>query len=46
LFGRPNVILTPHNAFNTDEAINRKAEQTVQQIVHFQKHGTFLWSPP
>jgi D-lactate dehydrogenase len=45
LAGRPNVILTPHNAFNTSEAVARKAEQTVQQIVHFQKHSTFLWSP-
>jgi len=46
LTGRPNVILTPHNAFNTAEAVDRKAEQTFQQIVHFQKHGAFLWSPP
>ncbi len=43
---RPNVILTPHNAFNTTEAVDRKAEQTVQQNAHFQKHGAFLWSPP
>jgi D-lactate dehydrogenase len=41
-----NVILTPHNAFNTSEAVDRKAEQTVQQIVQFQKNGAFLWSPP
>jgi D-lactate dehydrogenase len=46
LLGRPNVILTPHNAFNTTEAVERKAQQTAQQIGHFQKHGTFLWSPP
>jgi D-lactate dehydrogenase len=46
LAGRPNVILTPHNAFNTSEAVDRKAEQTIQQIAHFQKHDTFLWSPP
>lgn len=46
LAGLPNVILTPHNAFNTTEAVARKAEQTVQQIAHFQKHGAFLWSPP
>ncbi len=46
LAGRPNVILTPHNAFNTSEAVDRKAEQTVQQIVHFQKYGAFLWVPP
>ncbi len=46
LFGGPNVILTPHNAFNTSEAVDRKAEQTIQQILNFQKHGSFLWSPP
>jgi D-lactate dehydrogenase len=46
LLGRPNVILTPHNAFNTAEAVERKAQQTVQQIEHFRKHGAFLWSPP
>jgi D-lactate dehydrogenase len=46
LAGRPNVILTPHNAFNTTEAVARKAEQTVQQIQHFREHGTFLWVTP
>lgn len=46
LLGRPNVILTPHNAFNTAEAVERKVQQTVQQIEHFRKHGVFLWSPP
>jgi D-lactate dehydrogenase len=45
LLGRANVILTPHNAFNTAEAVERKAEQTVQQIEQFQKSGMFLWSP-
>ena len=46
LLGRPNVILTPHNAFNTAEALERKAEQTVQQIEHFRAHGKFLWPIP
>jgi D-lactate dehydrogenase len=46
LAGRLNVILTPHNAFNTSEAVDRKAEQTIQQITHFQKHDAFLWAPP
>jgi D-lactate dehydrogenase len=46
LLGRPNVILTPHNAFNTQEAVERKAEQSVQQIEHFLKHGKFLWPVP
>lgn len=42
----PQAILTPHNAFNTAEAIARKGEQSVQQIEHFLKHGHFLWVPP
>jgi D-lactate dehydrogenase len=46
LLGRANVILTPHNAFNTAEAVERKAEQSVQQIEHFLKQGKFLWPVP
>ena len=39
----PNVILTPHNAFNTIEAVRRKSEQSVQQIRHFIQTGAFIW---
>jgi len=46
LLGRPNVILTPHNAFNTQEAVERKSIQSVQQIEHFLKHRCFLWPAP
>jgi D-lactate dehydrogenase len=46
LLGCPNAILTPHNAFNTQEAVERKAEQSVQQIEQFLKHGKFLWPVP
>ncbi len=46
LAGRPNVILTPHNAFNTMEAVERKAQQSVQQIEHFLRTGRFLWPVP
>ena len=46
LAGRANVILTPHNAFNTQEAVERKAEQSVQQIENFLKHGKFLGPVP
>ncbi len=42
----PNVILTPHNAFNTEEAVQRKAEQSIDQIGHFLNTGTFRWSMP
>lgn len=43
---RPNVILTPHNAFNTHEAVARKAEHSIQQIQHLMDHGVFLWPVP
>lgn len=42
----PRAILTPHNAFNTMEAVARKAEQTVQQVVYFLGKREFLWSVP
>ncbi len=40
------VILTPHNAFNTVEAVDRKALQSVQQFEHFINHKKFLWKVP
>lgn len=40
---RTSVIMTPHNAFNTHEAVDRKAAQSISQISHFFKHGSFLW---
>lgn len=42
----PNVILTPHNAFNTAEATARKAERSVQQLTGFLDSGRFIWSVP
>lgn len=38
---RPDAILTPHNAFNTAEALERKAQQTAESLVAFLKTGTF-----
>ena len=46
LAGRANVILTPHNAFNTAEALERKAQQAAQQAVAFLREGRFLWPVP
>ncbi len=46
LANRPNVILTPHNAFNTAEAVQRKAEQSVRQTEHFLQTGSFIWPVP
>ncbi|MCX7984850.1 MAG: hydroxyacid dehydrogenase [Bacteroidetes bacterium] len=39
----PNVLLTPHNAFNTQEAVERKAQYTTDQIIYFLKHKKFRW---
>lgn len=37
----PNVIFTPHNAFNTRQAVVRKAWFTVEQIRYFKQHRDF-----
>jgi len=42
----PNVILTPHNAFNTHQAVDRKARHSIQQISAFLEKGTFIWPVP
>lgn len=42
----PNVLLTPHNAFNTAEAVERKSEQSLQALAQFRKSGQFLWPVP
>ncbi|MEN6621410.1 MAG: NAD(P)-dependent oxidoreductase [Smithella sp.] len=41
LIKHPNVIFTPHNAFNTREAVQRKARFTVEQLIHFLDHDDF-----
>ena len=46
LAARDDCICTPHNAFNTAEAVTRKSEHSVQQIVAFLEGGKFLWVPP
>jgi len=38
---RHDVIATPHNAFNTAEALARKAAQSVESVAQFLKDGTF-----
>ncbi|MBN1457447.1 MAG: hypothetical protein JW912_06320 [Sedimentisphaerales bacterium] len=42
----PQAILTPHNAFNTSEGVERKAQQSIEQVIHFIKNGTFIWPVP
>ena len=43
---RDDVILTPHNAFNTRESVARKSAQSVEQIAHMLRHGAFKWPVP
>lgn len=42
----PNVICTPHNAFNSEEGVERKSEQSIQQVAHLLETGKFIWSAP
>ncbi len=44
LAGKDEVILTPHNSFNTREAVPRKASQTVEQLQSFLQTGRLKWS--
>lgn len=46
LRGRREVVLTPHNAFNTIEAVERKSEQSIRTLVHLRETGQFLWPLP
>lgn len=41
-----NVILTPHNAFNCEESVIRKSEQSIRQIEKFLNSGQFVWNIP
>jgi D-lactate dehydrogenase len=41
-----NVIMTPHNAFNTSESVDRKSSQSMVQIMHYLDTGKFLWNVP
>jgi D-lactate dehydrogenase len=43
LLAHSNVLFTPHNAFNSHEALRGKAALTVEQIKHFRTHRDFLW---
>lgn len=43
---RPNVLCTPHNAFNTVESVERKSAQSAEQVTHFLDQGAFKWLIP
>ncbi|KAA3617155.1 MAG: hydroxyacid dehydrogenase [Calditrichaeota bacterium] len=38
-----NVLLTPHNAFNTRESVERKSQQTIEQLIFFLENNKFIW---
>ncbi len=46
LASREDVICTPHNAFNTEEAVERKSAHAVQQITAYLADGAFRWPVP
>ncbi len=41
---KSNVILTPHNAFNTKESVERKSEQAIEQLINYKSTGEFKWA--
>ena len=41
LLQHPNVLCTPHNAFNTREAVRRKSQYSVDEILFFLKNKKF-----
>ena len=43
---RDDVICTPHNAFNSLEAVERKSAHSVQTLLHQRQSGRFLWPAP
>jgi D-lactate dehydrogenase len=38
----PKAILTPHNAFNTEESVERKSQHTADNLVNYFKNNKFL----
>jgi len=43
---RRDALLTPHNAFNTAEAVERRSVDSVTQIRSWLDQRAFLWSAP
>ena len=41
LLQHPNVLFTPHNAFNTIEAVRRKSQFSVDEVMYFLKNKNF-----
>jgi len=43
MFKMENVILTPHNAFNTQESVERKCRQTMEQLSYYLENKKLKW---
>ena len=43
LLAHPAMLCTPHNAFNTAEAVVRKCAYTIDQCRAFATQGAFRW---
>ena len=43
LLKNPRVLFTPHNAFNTIEAVQRKSQFSVDEVRYFLKKKDFRW---
>jgi D-lactate dehydrogenase len=41
LLQHPNVLFTPHNAFNTIEAVRRKSQFSIDEVLYFLKNKNF-----
>jgi D-lactate dehydrogenase len=41
LLQHPNVLFTPHNAFNTMEAVQRKSRFSVDEVLYFLENKDF-----
>ena len=39
----PNVLCTPHNAFNTMEAVHRKSQFSVDEVLYFLANKDFRY---
>lgn len=46
LAGDDRVLLTPHNAFNTKEALEQKVSLTIESVVSYLRKGTFPYPVP
>jgi D-lactate dehydrogenase len=46
LSSHPNAVLTPHNAFNTVESVERKSRETAANLAAFLDIGRFLTPVP